>query len=66
MPITDRKISSATKANRMRSTVAAAMPAAMTRRRCATGSPAAAMPTTMALSPASTMSMITTDNSAVA
>ena len=50
----------------MRSTVAAAMPAAMTRRRRAAGSPAAAIPTTIALSPASTMSMMTTDRSALA
>ena len=54
-----------TPANRMRSTVAAAMPARMTRWRCRAGSPAAAIPTTIALSPASTISIMTTDISAL-
>jgi len=52
-------------AKAMRSTAAAAMPIRMARLRCRAGSPAAAMPTTMALSPASATSMATTCNRAV-
>jgi hypothetical protein len=44
-------------AKAIRITVAAPMPSRMAVRRWSGGSPAAAMPTTMALSPASTMSM---------
>jgi hypothetical protein len=44
-------------AKAMRITVAAPMPQRIAFRRCSAGSPAAAMPTTMALSPASTTSM---------
>src|SRR5690242_333893 len=45
------------KAKAMRSTSAASTPIMMTLRRCAAGSPAASAPTTIALSPARTMSM---------
>ena len=49
-----------TAAKPMRMTVAAMMPQKIALRRWSAGSPAAAMPTTMALSPARTMSMNST------
>src|SRR5260370_1314278 len=55
----------ATVASATRSTVAAAMPMTITLCRCCAGRPAAAMPTTMALPPASTTSMITTERPAL-
>ena len=51
-------------AKKMRSTMAAPMPQKITLRRWSTGTPAAAMPTTMALSPASTRSIAMTCPSA--
>ena len=47
-------------AKKMRSTMAAPMPQKMTLRRFSKGTPAAAMPTTMALSPARTRSIAMT------
>ena len=55
----------ATSANRMRATSAKPAPSRITLRCCAAGRPAAAVPTTTALSPASTMSIRTTLTSAV-
>src|SRR5690606_2498608 len=51
-------------ANRMRSTVAAAMPMTIARARCSLGNPATAIPMTTALSPASTRSTTMTCASA--
>ena len=55
----------ATSANSMRATSARPAPSMITLRCCAGGSPAAAVPTTTALSPARTMSISTTLTSAV-
>jgi len=55
----------AKKANMMRSAAAAPMPMMIALRRMSGGRPAAAMPTTMALSPASTRSIRTTVASAI-
>src|SRR6185437_11927698 len=63
-PITSRS-RIARNAKPIRSTVATATPPAIARLRRSAGSPAAAMPITIALSPASTMSMMTTDASAL-
>ena len=48
-------------ANAIRHSIASTMPIAITRRCCSRGSPLAAMPTTTALSPASTRSITTTE-----
>ena len=45
----------------MRNTIAAPIPSRMTRRRRSGGRPGGAIPTTIALSPAKTMSMMSTE-----